>query len=83
MKAGVKPAVKPARWVLVATIAAAAAACSGGDGGQGDGRDTLTQRQRDSLVGELPIPGAKGVHRALDAADSARARQRMLDTIGG
>jgi len=61
----------------VATIAAVA--CTGGDGSGQAERDTLTQRQRDSLIGELPIPGARGVH----VADSAKARQRMLDTIGG
>jgi len=73
--------LKPLPFVLVATIAAVA--CTGGDrSGQAE-RDTLTQRQRDSLVGELPIPGARGVHGAMDVADSAKARQRMLDTIGG
>jgi len=61
----------------------AAVACTGGDGSGQAERDTLTQRQRDSLVGELPIPGASGVHGAMDVADSAKARQRMLDTIGG
>ena len=72
---------KRVRFALLAILATLG--CSGGDGSGEAARDSLTQRQQDSLVGELPIPGARGVHRAMDAADSARTRQRMLDTIGG
>ena len=63
-------------------LAAASGACSDPNDGTAE-QDTLSRRQRDSLVGELPIPGAKGVHRAMEAADSAEARRRMLDSIGG
>ena len=62
---------------------AAVVACTGGNGSGQVDQDTLTQRQRDSLVGELPIPGASGVRGATGVTDSAKARQRMLDTIGG
>ena len=57
--------------------------CSGG--GQGGGSlpgDTLTQRQKDSIVSTLPVPGAEAVGRALDAADAARKRAQEHDTIG-
>lgn len=45
--------------------------------------DTLTTRQRDSVLGETPIPGASGVRKALEIQDSARARNARIDSIGG
>jgi len=45
--------------------------------------DTLTTRQRDSVLGETPIPGASGVRKALQIQDSARARTARVDSIGG
>lgn len=45
-------------------------------------RDTLTQRQRDSLVGHSTLPGARGVRGALGVADSAAARATQLDSAG-
>ncbi|MBA3889556.1 MAG: hypothetical protein H0X64_03415 [Gemmatimonadaceae bacterium] len=42
-------------------------------------RDTLSQRQRDSLVGASSLPGAQGVRGALDGADSAAARAARLE----
>ena len=44
-------------------------------------RDTLSQRQRDSILGESALPGAQGVRGALRAADSAEARRRRLDSL--
>lgn len=44
--------------------------------------DTLTRRQKDSIISTLPIPGAAGVGRALDASDAAAERARRLDSIG-
>ena len=43
-------------------------------------RDTLTQRQKDSLLARSKIPGASGVGRAMTAADSASSRVRAADT---
>jgi hypothetical protein len=67
----------------------ALAGCSDSRAGQDlPGADTLTQRQRDSIIGASKLPGARSVERALDVSDSATARvQRMermqgLDTIG-
>jgi len=45
-------------------------------------RDTLTTRQRQERVGAMPIPGAKGVTRALGVQDSAAARARLIDSAG-
>lgn len=44
-------------------------------------RDTMTQRQRDSVLAQSGIPGARGVGKALSAADSVRARNAQLDSI--
>ncbi|HEX6307421.1 MAG TPA: hypothetical protein VFZ69_04480 [Longimicrobiales bacterium] len=58
------------------------AACSG-EGTQSDtaARDTLTRRQRDSIIGASRLPGARGVQRALEASDSAAARNAAMDSI--
>jgi hypothetical protein len=60
------------------------AACSGGtpDNGATVNRDTLTQRQRDSILAQSKIPGARAVGRAMTAADSASARARAADSAG-
>jgi len=58
-----------------------AAGCSG-DGGDGDlATDTLTRRQKDSLVSTMPIPGAGAVGDAMQARDRANSRTADHDTI--
>lgn len=58
-------------------------ACGGGDAAPAEeAADTLTQQQRDSLVGASGLPGAGGVRRALDASEAARARAEAHDTVG-
>ena len=42
-------------------------------------RDTLTRRQRDSIVADMPIPQARAVGNALGASDAAAERARQLD----
>jgi hypothetical protein len=68
-----------------AAIAAAAIlgiwACGQGGGDAQSAADTLTRRQRDSIISTMPIPGAGGVGRALDAQDAARDRAAQLDSI--
>lgn len=43
--------------------------------------DTLTRRQKDSLISTMPIPGAGAVGRALESSDRANARTGAHDTI--
>jgi len=43
--------------------------------------DTLTRRQKDSLISTMPVPGAGAVGKALDAQDASRARAAALDSI--
>lgn len=57
--------------VLLATVAC------GGDAAKAD----RTERERDSIIGQSALPGAQGVQGALDASDSARARNAMLDSV--
>lgn len=57
-----------------------AAACSSSDT-PANNRDTMTQRQRDSVLAQSGLPGAGGVGNALKAADSVRARNAQLDSI--
>lgn len=56
--------------------------CTNTDTGEGGvDRDTLTQRQRDSIIGASSLPGARGVQRALEVTDSVNARRSALDTL--
>ena len=43
--------------------------------------DTLTRAQRDSVIGASRLPGAGGVRRALEIADSAAAREAARDSL--
>ena len=56
-------------------------ACGRGSGGGAASRDTLTERQRDSILAKSQIPGASGVGSAMRAADSASARIRATDSV--
>jgi hypothetical protein len=72
------------RWVVVPLFAISLLACGGGSGaGEGqEASDTLTRRQKDSIVSTLPVPGAGAVGKALRAVDSANARAQRHDTMG-
>jgi hypothetical protein len=68
---------------LVTLVALGALACSGGGSSQQTvNRDTLSQRQKDSILAQSKIPGASGVGRAMTAADSTSARVHATDTVG-
>ena len=67
-------------WI-VATAMLGVWACSQSGGEAASSADTLTRRQKDSIIATMPIPGAGGVGRALDAQDRTRARAQALDSI--
>ena len=68
--------------IVLLGLVAAISTCSGGGGGEDQAaQDTLTRRQKDSIIATLPVPGAGAVGKALDAADAAKARAERLDTI--
>ena len=75
-----KQAVRLTGLLVLPIIIIIAFACSGDPPGD-EARDSLSQRQRDSILGESALPGAQGVRGALRAADSAEARQRRLDSL--
>lgn len=44
-------------------------------------RDTLTRHQKDSILGQSELPGARVVAGAVRAQDSGAAHQRAVDSI--
>ena len=54
-------------------------ACGSGQSNQAV--DTLTQRQKDSILANSKIPGARGVGGALRASDSISARVQRSDSL--
>lgn len=56
-------------------------ACGSDDSKQAVNRDTLTQRQKDSILANSRIPNARAVGRAMIAADSASARALRADSV--
>ena len=68
--------------LLAAALALAACGC-GNAAKQPNAinRDTLTERQRDSVLGQSRIPGASGVAKAMRVADSTSAGVSASDTI--
>ncbi|MGH7673568.1 MAG: hypothetical protein ACREMC_11780 [Gemmatimonadales bacterium] len=67
----------------MAAALALLAACGGSDRGSRESvnRDTLTQRQKDSILAQSRIPGAAGVGRAMRAADSTSARIQQANQM--
>ncbi len=43
--------------------------------------DTLTRRERDSVLGASRLPGASGIRGALRAQDSAAAQNARADSV--
>jgi len=70
------------KMTLVVVTLFATAACGSGGGDAQSAADTLTRAQKDSIVADMPIPGASGVGGALRARDAANARTQGHDTIG-
>jgi hypothetical protein len=75
------PTGRSGRAALAAAVALGVWACGQSAGDTQSAADTLSRRQRDSIISTMPIPGARGVGRALDAQDAARARAEQLDSI--
>lgn len=67
------------RLLAALPLVALVAACSSSETG-GNRRDTMTQRQKDSVLGQSGLPGAQSVTKALRAADSVKAHQARVDS---
>ena len=69
--------------ILAIAFVALAIACGGS--GQANAnkvnRDTLTERQKDSILAKSSIPGASAVDKAMKAADTTSARVRGSDSV--
>ena len=44
-------------------------------------RDTLTRRQKDSIVGTMPLPGASKIGAAQKSVDKLNKRAAAIDSI--
>lgn len=56
-------------------------ACGSRESDQTVNRDTLTQRQKDSILANSKIPNARAVGKAMRVADSTSARVLRADTV--
>ena len=67
---------------IVTLLVLSLAAC-GGDSKDKSAvnRDTLTERQKDSILSKSKIPGASNVGRAMRAADSTSAGAHRVDSV--
>jgi len=66
----------------VVAIGVLLAACGGQTGKSGAAAaDSLTERQRDSMLAKSRIPGASGVGKAMRVADSTSAGIRAADSV--
>lgn len=66
---------RPSTIMLVAVLVAC------GDSDAQAPAAELTRAQKDSIVADLPIPGANAVGNAMQARDRANARTEAHDTI--
>ncbi len=71
------------RPTIVTLLVLSLAGCGGGENSdqQVVNRDTLTQRQKDSILAKSSIPGASNVGRAMRAADSTSAGAHRADSV--
>ena len=69
------------KLLTVLTTAVIAASCGAGGGDTQTAADTRSRAQKDSIIADLPIPGASGVGAAMRARDGANARTEAHDTI--
>lgn len=61
-------------------VVAVLTACGTGNSDQ-TARDTLTQRQKDSILANSKIPNARAVGNAMRAADSVNVRVLRADSL--
>lgn len=68
--------------VMPVVVTILAVGCGGSHGSPTAAKDSLSQRQRDSVIGASQLPGAQGVRGALRVSDSAAARRDREEGAG-
>lgn len=66
---------------VVLAVVTTVTACGGKTDDSPPKRTADQQRKADSTIGASRLPGAGAVTKALAASDSAKAHQRMIDSI--
>jgi hypothetical protein len=73
---------QPSAALIPFVFLLAVGACGGkSDEARKAAADSLSERQRDSILAKSSIPGASAVGRAMTAADSTSARVQASDTV--
>lgn len=67
--------------LFIASTIAFLSACGSGKSDQTVNRDTLTQRQKDSILANSRIPNARAVGKAMRVADSTSAGIQRADSV--
>jgi hypothetical protein len=67
--------------ILLAAALCIVLACGSDKSAQTVNRDTLTERQKDSILANSKIPNARAVGRAMNAADSTSAGILRADSV--
>lgn len=67
--------------IFVAVLTIVLAGCGGDSDEKKTAADSLTRAQKDSIVAELPIPGAGAVGAAMRARDRANERTADQDSV--
>jgi hypothetical protein len=70
------------RVVYLTIVVLGLTACSSGKTSDRRSGDTLSERQRDTILSQSSIPGASAVGKAMRVADSTSAEIRATDSIG-
>jgi len=66
-------------WILLFAVLIVLFGCTE-DSSDKASKKKLTQRQRDSVLSESKLPGAKTVGKAIEVSDTASARSKRLDS---
>jgi len=71
------------RLIVVAVAVLGVWACgqSAGESDAAQAADTLTRREKDSIISTIPVPGAGRIMDARRAADKANERTQQHDTV--
>lgn len=70
------------KLILICALATLGATCGDDAADGGTTTDTLTRAQKDSIIADMPIPGAGAVGAAMQARDRAGERASAHDSIG-